>query len=59
FGCVDIVFNNARVTLSSEIEGTPDDAARALSEVNFRNVSVGYPCLIILPRQSKVRFRYL
>ena len=35
FGRVDVVFNNAGIALLSEIEGTPDDAARGVFETNF------------------------
>ncbi|KAJ7912095.1 hypothetical protein B0H13DRAFT_2232572 [Mycena leptocephala] len=35
FGRVDVVFNNAGCAIVGEIEATPDDAARALFEVNF------------------------
>ena len=35
FGRVDVVVSNAGTALLSEIEGTPDDVARALFEVNF------------------------
>lgn len=35
FGRCDVVFNNAGCTLLSEIEGTPEHAARAMFDVNF------------------------
>lgn len=35
FGRVDVVFNNAGYTIVGEIEATPEDAARALFDVNF------------------------
>ena len=35
FGRIDIVFNNAGYSMFSELEGTPDEAARALFEVNL------------------------
>lgn len=35
FGRLDVVVNNAGVGILSEIEGTPDDVARHLFEVNF------------------------
>ncbi|KAM5545436.1 hypothetical protein V8D89_000474 [Ganoderma adspersum] len=35
FGKVDVVVSNAGTALLSEVEGTPDDVARALFEVNF------------------------
>ena len=35
FGRVDVVVSNAGTALLSEVEGTPDDVARALFEVNF------------------------
>lgn len=35
FGRIDVVFNNAGYSMFSELEGTPDDAARALFEVNL------------------------
>ena len=35
FGRVDVVVSNAGTALLSEIEGTPDNVARALFEVNF------------------------
>lgn len=35
FGRIDVVFNNAGSGLMSEVEGTPDDVARAMFEVNF------------------------
>ena len=34
FGRIDIVFNNAAFALMSEVEGTPDDKARAMFDVN-------------------------
>ena len=34
-GRIDFVFNNAGYGLMSEVEGTPEDAARAMFEVNF------------------------
>ena len=35
FGRVDVVYNNAGFNLIDEIEGTPDDYARSIFEVNF------------------------
>ncbi|KAH9938704.1 uncharacterized protein B0H18DRAFT_23650 [Fomitopsis serialis] len=35
FGRIDVVLNNAGYGLLAEVEGTPDDVARALFEVNF------------------------
>ena len=35
FGRLDIVVNNAAWGIISEIEGTPDDTARAMFETNF------------------------
>ena len=35
FGRVDVVFNNAGYSVVTEIESTPDDAARNLFETNF------------------------
>lgn len=35
FGHIDVVANNARYTMVTELEGTTDDAARALFEVNL------------------------
>lgn len=35
YGRVDVVFNNAGYSVLAEAEGTPDDAARAMFEVNF------------------------
>ncbi|EKM52043.1 uncharacterized protein PHACADRAFT_187404 [Phanerochaete carnosa HHB-10118-sp] len=35
FGKVDIVFNNAGLSAVAETEGTPDDVARIMFEVNF------------------------
>ncbi|KAM5545462.1 hypothetical protein V8D89_000500 [Ganoderma adspersum] len=35
FGGVDVVVSNAGFALLSEVEGTPDDVARAMFEVNF------------------------
>ncbi|KAI1793785.1 NAD(P)-binding protein [Ganoderma leucocontextum] len=35
FGRIDVVVSNAGTALLSEVEGTPDDVARALFEVNF------------------------
>lgn len=35
FGRVDVVFNNAGVSLGAEVEGTPNDLARAMFETNF------------------------
>lgn len=34
-GRIDFVFNNAGYGLMGEVEGTPEDAARAMFEVNF------------------------
>ena len=34
-GRIDVVFNNAGYGLMGEVEGTPEDAARAMFEVNF------------------------
>ena len=35
FGRLDVVFNNAGYAVLGEVEGTPDEVARALFEVNF------------------------
>ncbi|KAJ7636328.1 hypothetical protein FB45DRAFT_1024450 [Roridomyces roridus] len=35
FGRVDVVFNNAGYAIAGEIEGLPEDASRAMFEVNF------------------------
>lgn len=35
FGRVDVVFNNAGVSLGAEVEGTPNDLARSMFETNF------------------------
>lgn len=35
FGRVDVVFNNAGISVNGEVEGTPEDAARHLFDVNF------------------------
>ncbi len=35
FGKVDVVFNNAGYGILAEFEGTPEDIARAMFEVNF------------------------
>ncbi len=35
FGRLDVVFNNAGYAVLGEVEGTPDDAARAMFEVNL------------------------
>ncbi|KAJ7487802.1 hypothetical protein FB451DRAFT_727464 [Mycena latifolia] len=35
FGRVDVVFNNAGYAIIAEVEATPEDAARALFDVNF------------------------
>ncbi|PCH43824.1 NAD(P)-binding protein [Wolfiporia cocos MD-104 SS10] len=35
FGRVDVVFNNAGAVVFGEMEGTPEEAARGLFEVNF------------------------
>ncbi|KAI0738147.1 NAD-P-binding protein [Daedaleopsis nitida] len=35
FGRLDVVVNNAGYAVLGEVEGTPDDAARAMFEVNF------------------------
>lgn len=35
FGRVDVVFNNAGFIVAGEAEGTPDDLARQMFEVNF------------------------
>ena len=32
---IDVVFNNAGIGILSEVEGTPDDKARAMSDLNF------------------------
>lgn len=35
FGRIDVVFNNAAFALMGEVEGTPEDKARAMFDVNF------------------------
>lgn len=35
FGHVDVVFNNAGYAVQGEVEGTPEDVARKLFDVNF------------------------
>ena len=35
FGRVDVVVSNAGVSVLGEVEGTPDDPARSMFEVNF------------------------
>ena len=35
FGRVDVVFNNAGYVLAGEVEGVPDEPARAMFETNF------------------------
>ncbi|KZT51523.1 NAD(P)-binding protein [Calocera cornea HHB12733] len=35
YGYVDVVFNNAGVAIAAEVEGTPEDTARKLFDVNF------------------------
>ncbi|KAH9912964.1 NAD-P-binding protein [Epithele typhae] len=35
FGRIDVVVSNAGVSVLGEVEGTPDDVARAMLEVNF------------------------
>lgn len=35
FGRIDVVYNNAGYSISSAVESTPDDAARAVFETNF------------------------
>ena len=35
FGRVDVVFNNAGFAVQGEVEGTPEDIARGMFEVNF------------------------
>ncbi|EGN99129.1 hypothetical protein SERLA73DRAFT_168650 [Serpula lacrymans var. lacrymans S7.3] len=35
FGRIDVVFNNAAYGLFTEVEGTPEDLARTMFEVNF------------------------
>ena len=35
FDRVDVVFNNAGISVNGEVEGTPEDAARRLFDVNF------------------------
>ncbi|KAH9843765.1 uncharacterized protein C8Q71DRAFT_852290 [Rhodofomes roseus] len=35
FGRIDVVLNNAGYAVMAEVEGTPDDAARTMFEVNF------------------------
>lgn len=35
FGRIDVVFNNAGYLVVGEVEGTPEDVARALFEVTF------------------------
>ncbi|KIP12343.1 hypothetical protein PHLGIDRAFT_124234 [Phlebiopsis gigantea 11061_1 CR5-6] len=35
FGRIDVVFNNAGWTAAGEVEGTPDDVAKKLFDVNF------------------------
>ncbi|KAI3600467.1 NAD(P)-bindingprotein [Moniliophthora roreri] len=39
FGRIDVVFNNAGITLLGEIEGTPEDKAREMFDVNFWGMS--------------------
>ena len=35
FGRIDVVFNNAGYAIVAEVEGTPEDVARAMFEVTF------------------------
>ena len=35
FGRIDVVFNNAGFAVQGEVEGTPEDIARGMFEVNF------------------------
>ena len=35
FGRVDVVFNNAAIGVFAEVEGTTDDVARTMFEINF------------------------
>lgn len=35
FGRIDVVFNNAAIGIMSEVEGTPDDKARTMFDINF------------------------
>ena len=35
FGRVDVVFNNAGISVNGEVEGTPAQAARHLFDINF------------------------
>lgn len=35
FGALDVVVNNVGYALCGEIEGTPDDVARRIMDVNF------------------------
>ncbi|TFK34713.1 NAD-P-binding protein [Crucibulum laeve] len=39
FGRIDVVYNNAGVLVLGEVEGTPDQAARDMFEVNFWGAS--------------------
>ena len=39
FGRIDIVFNNAGYGVLAEVEATPEDAARAMFDVNFWGLS--------------------
>ena len=43
FGRVDVVFNNAGWGVIGEIEGTPDDQARAMFEVRVSTMSFNIP----------------
>jgi len=51
FGRIDVVFNNAGYAIMGEVEGTPDDQARALFEVNFWGaVNVSKEAVRFFPR---------
>ncbi|KAI3600515.1 NAD(P)-bindingprotein [Moniliophthora roreri] len=39
FGRIDVVFNNAAITLLGEVEGTPEDKAREMFNINFWGMS--------------------
>ncbi|KAF9078491.1 NAD(P)-binding protein [Rhodocollybia butyracea] len=39
FGRIDVVFNNAGIAILGEIEGTPEDKAREMFDVNFWGMS--------------------
>ncbi|KAF7348899.1 NAD(P)-binding protein [Mycena venus] len=55
FGRVDVVFNNAGYAIVSEIEATPEDAARALFDVNFLGYRQSHTGAVFFPAPDAYR----